>query len=660
MRFKTAWYILVILIFFCLIGCENNSEKINQNSNIKDRVTQGQATQGQAAQDQAAQDQAAQDQAAQDQATQDQAAKNIATLDKKKEYAELDDNIKWLTNVSDPVFSSDKAQKGGVLHSAVKSFPMTFRVVGPDSNGSFRSAILNNQLSLINLHPNTDNIIPELATHWAFGDDKKTMFFKLDKDAVWSDNKPVTAWDYVYTLKFMRSEHIIAPWYNDYYTKEIEKIIVYDDYTIGVKSTKAVPDLHLKLGISPIPQHYFGKLDENFVEKYNWKIVPNTGAYQLSDFKKGKFIKFKREKNWWAKDKKYFKNRFNVDYVVFNVIRDFNLQWEYFKKGKLDVFGLTMPKYWHEKSNIDLFKNGYINKIWFFNDQEQSAQGMWLNQDQSIFKDKRLCYAFAHAMNIEKVINYVLRKDYFRLPQAFFGYGKYTNNKIKPRKYNIEKVNSLMTNANWTRGSDGIWQKDGQRFSVKVTYSHEEHTPRIVVLKEDALKAGVELLLEKLDTSAGFKKILEKKHDVAWMGWSTNMRPSYWQGWHSDNAHKPQTNNITNTDVPSLDTLIDQYRASLKEEQRIQLSLKIQTAIHETGAFVPTFMVPYVRLGYWRWLELPDFHGTRRSDTLFDPFSSSIGGLFWIDDKKKKNTLNAMKQNIKFKPVIIKDNTFKP
>ena len=586
-------------------------------------------------------------------------SKKIVTPEGKKEYAILPGNIKWMTNESDPVFSSEKAVKGGILHSAVTSFPMTFRVVGPDSNGSFRSAILDNQLSLINIHPNTDHIIPELATHWAFGDDKKTMYFKLSKEARWSDGKPVTAWDYAYTLEFMRSEYIIAPWYNDYYTKEIEAVMVYDDHTIGVKSTKAVPDLYLKLGISPTPKHYFGALDETFVQKYNWEIVPNTGAYQISEFKKGKFIKFKRKKDWWAKDKTYLKNRFNVDTVVFDVIRDFNLQWEYFKKGKLDAFGLTIPKYWHEKSKIPLFSKGYINKIWFFNNQERSAQGMWLNQDKEIFKDPRLCYAFAHAMNIEKVINKVLRGDYFRLAQAFFGYGEYTDYGIKPRSYDIKKVESLMMSAGWTRGSDGVWQKEETRFSVKVTYSYEEHTPRLVVLKEEALKAGIELLLERLDSTAMFKKFLEKKHDVAWMGWSTNIRPSYWQGWHSDNAHKPQTNNITNTDDPELDELIDKYRASLNEKERTALSIKIQAAIHETGAFVPTFMVPYVRLGYWRWLELPDFHGTKRSDSLFDPFSTTTGGLFWINAEKKEKTLTAMKKDRVFQPVVIVNKRFK-
>jgi microcin C transport system substrate-binding protein len=594
-----------------------------------------------------------------DQATLSDAA-HVMAPGQDRVYAQLPENIQWLTNESDPVFSSEKAKKGGTLHLSLTGFPITFRVVGPDSNGSFRSAILDNHLSLIAIHPDTGRIIPELATHWAFGNDKKTMYFKLDREAQWSDKKPVTAWDYVYALEFMRSEHIMAPWYNDYYTKEIEAVIVYDDYTISVRSTRADPDLYLKLGIGPLPAHYFGRLEESFVQTYNWKIVPNTGPYEISEFKKGRFVTFKRKQDWWARDKKYQKNRFNVDFVVFNVIRDPNLEWEYFKKGLLDVFSLTIPKYWHEKSDQALFQRGYIHKIWFFNDMERSAQGIFLNQDMEIFRDRRLCYAFSHAMNIEKVITNVLRNDYFRLPQAFSGYGDYTDDTIKPRLYDIGKVEALMTEAGWARGADGIWQKGEERFSVRVTYGTDEHTPRLVVLKEEALKAGIDLVLDKLDASSMFKKILEKKHDAASMGWSTNIRPTYWEGWHSENAHKSQTNNITNTDDPELDRLIDQYRVSLGEEERKGLSRRIQRLIHETGAFVPTFMVPYVRQGYWRWIELPDFHGTKRSDNLFDPFSSTIGGLFWIDPDKKEETLKAVQKGESFPPVILMDERFKP
>jgi len=572
----------------------------------------------------------------------------------------LPKGLVWLTNDTDPVFSSPKAVKGGVLRTAILSFPMTFRTVGPDANGSFRSAVLDNQLSLINIHPNTGHIIPELATHWAFGADHKTMYFRLNKRARWSDGYPVTAWDFAYTLKFMRSKYIVAPWYNDYYTKEIDAVTVFDDYTLAVKSTKAQPDLYLRVAIAPTPEHFFGKLDENFIHKYNWKVVPNTGAYQISDFKKGKYIYFLRKKNWWGNNLKYFKNRFNVDGVKFTVIRDFNMLWEYFKKGRVDVFPLTMPKYWYNRSNTDVVNNGYVKRIWFFNDTPRSASGMWLNCDKPIFKDIRVRYAFAHAMDVDLVIKKVLRGDYFRLDQAYVGYGDYTNTHINPRKFSIKKVEKLMTEAGWHRGNDGIWQKGDQRFSVEVTYGFAGHTPRLVVLKEQAQKAGIELRLQKLDSTAAFKKFLEKKHDVAWMGWSTSLRPSYWQSWHSDNAHKPQTNNITNTDDPELDRLIDQYRASLDEKQRTILSKKIQTEIHRQGAFVPTFMVPYVRQGFWRWMQLPKFHGTKVSDSLFDPFSAGTGGLFWFDRKRYDETVAAKKQGKRFLPETIIDTHFRP
>ena len=35
----------------------------------------------------------------------------------------------------------------------MQSFPLTFRTVGPDANGGFRSFVLDNQLRLISFHP---------------------------------------------------------------------------------------------------------------------------------------------------------------------------------------------------------------------------------------------------------------------------------------------------------------------------------------------------------------------------------------------------------------------------------------------------------------------------------------------------------------------------
>ncbi|MGD8837503.1 MAG: extracellular solute-binding protein [Desulfobacteraceae bacterium] len=572
---------------------------------------------------------------------------------------QLPPDIKWLTNDSDPTYASQDAQKGGTFRDAIFSFPLTFRVVGPDSNSSFRSAILGNQLSLTAIHPNTENIIPAIATHWAFGKDKKSMYFKINPKARWSDGHPVTADDFVFTLEFMRSKHIVAPWYNDYYSKEIDKVIVYDPHTLAVVGTKAQPDLHLKLSLTPTPRHFYGTLGEDFVRRYNWKVVPNTGPYQISDFKKGKFIKFSRKKDWWAKDLRYFKDRFNVNRVKYSVVRDMNITWEHFKKRKIDTFALNIPKFWHVRSDTEAVRKGYIERIWFFNNTQQPSYGMYLNQKRAIFQDPNVRYAFAHAMNVQKVIEQVLRNDYFRLEHGFVGYGDYTNESIKARRFDLKKVDAYMTKSGWRRGGDGIWSKNGRRFSVEVSYQNDEHTRRLVVLKEEAKKAGVELRLQRLDSAAAYKKVLEKRHDVAWMAWSTSLRPQYWEFYHSANANKAQTNNVTNTANPEMDQLIESYRNSLDADERATLSRQIQTKIHATGAYVPTFMVPYVRHGYWRWWRLPKIPGTRHSDTLFSPFGDSSGGLFWLDEKMKKETEKAMKKKRSFAPVTIKDETYK-
>ena len=572
---------------------------------------------------------------------------------------QLPDDIQWLTNDSDPVYASPEAQKGGTLRLAIRSFPLTFRTVGPDSNAEFRSAILGNQLSLTGLHPNTMNIVPELATHWAFGKDKKSMFFKLNPQARWSDGQPVTAQDFAYTLEFMRSKHIVAPWYNDYYTKEIDKVVVYDDHTLAVVGTKAEPDLHLKLPLAPTPRHYYDQLGEGFVKKYNWKIVPNTGPYQISEFKKGKFVKFSRKKEWWARDLKYFQNRFNVNRVTYTVVRNENMEWEYFKKNKVDVFDLNPPQYWHVKSKLPAVENGYIHRLWFYNDTTRSPFGLWLNQDKEIFQERNVRYAFAHAMNMQKVIEKVLRNDFTRLEHGYVGYGPYSNNTIKARRFDIDRVAEYMRTAGWQRGADGIWEKNNRRFSVEVTYGSERHTPKLVVLKEEAKRAGVELTLQQLDPSAWFKKLADNRHEAIIMGFGTGLRPSFWQTWHSDNAHKPQTNNVTNADDPELDRLIEAYRNSLEEAERIRLSLEIQELVHALGAFVPEAMRPYFRAAYWRWWRLPTPAATKHSGGAFTVFDSMTGGLFWYDKQLHEETKKAMKKKTPFDAVTIVDETFK-
>ncbi len=567
-------------------------------------------------------------------------------------------NLVWETNMDAPTFASPAAKKGGTFRTFILSFPLTLRTVGPDSNGSFRPYLLDSMPGLVELHPNTLEWIPGMATEWAYGEDGKTVFYRINPAAKWSDGKSITADDFVFTRDFMLSEFIVDPWSNNYYKEEIVEVKKYDDLTFSVTGAAVKPkgDLLYYYSIQPTPRH-FHKLDEKWVTDYNWLVAPNWGPYQINKIEKGKFVEFSLKQDWWGKDLRYYQNRFNVEKINVSVIRDMETAYRHFLRGELDAFSLIMPNFWYDKTDDMVYKNGYVNRIWFYNELPQPKQGMYLNIDYDLFKDENVRNGFAHSMNIQLMIETVLRNDYQRMNSFHEGSGEYSNTEIIARGFDLRKADNYFATAGWQqRGPDGIRVKDGLRMSASITYSIQAHTDRLVVLKEEAKKAGVELTLNMLDNSSAFKNILEKKHQIAWMAWSASYRPEFWEHFHSENAHKPQTNNITNTDDPGMDALIDRFKVSTDEADRKAISREIQQKIHDIGAFIPTYKVPYTREAYWRWLQLPEWHGTRSTDIIFDPVTS---GLFWFDDDVRKETEQAMDSGKSFEPVLIVDETYK-
>lgn len=572
-------------------------------------------------------------------------------------------NLQWLTNNSDPEFADPAAQRGGTFRESMLGFPLTLRLVGPDSNGSFASNMRALSMSLLGRHPNTRNPIPALATHWALAPDHKTVYFRLDPDARFSDGKPVTADDYVYTLEFMRSKFIVAPFSNEYFTTQISDVIKFDNHTIAVVSGVAKPDDELleDININPVPRH-FHQLDNNWVRNFNWLPEPGTAAYKVGEVRKGKYIQFDRIDDWWANNKRYYRHRFNPEHILIKVIRDPNIAWQHFEKGELDSFGLTLPDYWHNKARGDVFDKGYIHKIWYYNDVVQPAQGLWLNMAKPPLDDIRVREALAYAMDFDKVINTVLHGDYSRMPTHNVGYSDYDNKTIKPRGFDIAHAVTLLEAAGWTTlDNDGIRQKNGERLSLTVSYGNPVHSDRLVILKEEARKAGIELQLKSLDNSSFFKQVLEKNHQIASLGWSGGgLSPEYRQFYHSENAFKPQTNNIVNFSDPEMDTLIDNYRAELDRNKRIKMAHRMEQKIYDSAALIPTFQVPYFREAYWAWIKLPQSvskNATRSSDSAADAMDA---GLFWIDVAEKNRIRELRREGKPFsEPVTLIDTTWK-
>lgn len=586
---------------------------------------------------------------------------------------QLPSDLDWQVNNNDPIFASPDAKFGGIYHTYIASFPQTFRTLGPDSNGAFASWT-RPTISLLDRHPNTESWLPSIATSWAFGSDHKTVYFKLDPNAKWSDGKPVTAKDFTFILQIMRSKDIVDPWSNDFYTNEISNIIAYDDHTIAVVSGKARnPDeLMDYVNLSPIPAHFYAKpkKDENgdgiaddFVRRYNFKPEPTVGPYYIDDIDKGKSISFQHVKNWWGYTNKYYQHRFNVEKINIKVIRDPDIAFKYFEKGQLDSFALLRPTLWHDKAIGENYDKGYIQKAWAFNQAPVGAGGVWINSVMPMLDDLNVRQGLMHSVDYDGMLDKILRNDYVRKMNPMgTGHGDYDNPDITAPKFDPTLAVSYFEKAGFTQvGPDGIRQNaKGQRLSFAVTYSTPTRTPRIAYLREQAKLAGLDLTLNLIDGSSMFKYVLEKKHQLSFHDMSASHIPVYWQYFSSDFANKPQNNNFTNYSSPELDKLIESYRNEFALDKKHQLSRQIQQQIDQAKVIIPGYSVSYAREGFWRWMKLPKELATKQTKALFYP-SGFIGGLgtFWIDQDAKKETKAAMEKGKAFEPVTIIDEKYK-
>ncbi|MBL0456061.1 ABC transporter substrate-binding protein [Aeromonas enteropelogenes] len=580
--------------------------------------------------------------------------------------AALPADLTWESNNTDPVYGDPAAKRGGTFHTFMTSFPLTLRVYGPDSNGGFAGYVRETNLPLLGTHPLTDNPMPLLANEWAFGPDNKTLYFRINPKARWSDGKPVTADDWLFALKMLRSKEINDPWYNNYYSTQITDVTKFDDHTLAITSgsEKSRQDLLDSLPFTPIPSHAI-KLTANWVKEYNWKVLPVTGAYRIGEVKKGKSITLERVKDWWGNEERYFQHRFNPDRIEIKVLRDQNIAWQHFLRGDLDTFGLTMPNWWHDKTKTAEFEKGYIERTWFYNQTPQSPMGLYLNTADPLLRDLNVRLGIQYALNLDKMLTTLLRGDYQRLNSYGSGQGDFTNTEIKARPFDPKLAREYFAKAGFSKaGPNGILQDNkGQPLTLTITYTTAEHAQRLTLLREEAKKAGLNLELNLMDASAGFKSMLEKKHQSAWMAWSGGRYPAYWEFFHKVNANKPQTNNIMNIDDDAISALVEHYDKEFDFAKKAALSRQIQQRLYELASFVPAYQVPYTREGAWRWIKLPKVPATPKSELLYWPLDGgnsgySYGGLLWIDEALKTETKAAIKRGQTFPPVVRIDKTY--
>ncbi|MGI8605507.1 MAG: extracellular solute-binding protein [Verrucomicrobiales bacterium] len=573
---------------------------------------------------------------------------------------DLPQNLRWESGAGVPEIGSPAAKKGGTHFSYIPDFPRTLRFVGPEANGSFRSFILdNNVLALAERNPNTLEHYPALAREWAVGEDGRTLFFRLDPDATFSDGVPVRADDYFFCFYFMRSKFIVDPWYNDWYSTKYSRITKYDDLTISITLPEQKPDLlYRTANVRPVPVHFYAEFADDYLTHYQWQFEPTTGPYEVrpENIDKGRSITLTKVPNWWARDRKNFRYRFNSDRTRCQVIRDREKIVEIFRKGEIDIYahaGIT-PDVWHKKltNQERIIASGYVEKATFYNQIPRPSWGMSLNCSKPLLGNRDIRQGLHYATNWELVCKEVFKGDAVPMETSSDGYSAVTFPETKARRFDVTKAEEAFARAGFTkRGGDGIFVNDqGQRLSFNITTGYKRHTEALTVIQQEARKAGVHYNLEILDQTTAWKKIDEKKHEISFAAKNTSVElyPRFWETFHSANAYKPDgsintdTNNETQTASKDLDALIEAYDKSSTMEDIVRLARQIVKWLHEDAAFIPGWVEPFYRTACWRWVKWPEDFNVKTSRD-WEEFH-----LFWIDPEAREETRRAMREGKTF------------
>ncbi len=601
-----------------------------------------------------------------------------------KTPAELPDGLVWTDGGDLPEIGSPARVRGGTWNERIQDFPPTLRTVGPDSNNGFRNYLLDDYtLRFGHLHPDLPGPhrhFPGVAEAWAVDAPGRTVYVRIDPKARWSDGPAVTTDDVFFMFWFFQSPHIQAPWYNNWYGigENYVRVTRYDATTFAITLKEARPDMLSKvLELMPIPRHFYREVGPDFPTRYNWRFVPTTGPYVLTAEEQKRtltnrnFITFERQTDWWADDKRQFRYRYNPAQLRLRVIRETATSWEAFLAGELEAFGMNLAEYHYDRlPDTDArVTRGLIHKSTFFNDIPRPNYGLWMNTSRPLLADREIRLGIQHALNWDLVIKQFFRDGYSRLNTPADGYGDMTHPSLRARPFDLARAAEHFAKAGFRRrGPDGILLNDaGARLTFTLNNGYEVLAPVLVILQQEARKAGLDLQIETLDSSASWKRVQEKNHDLAFVAFNRSIEayPRYWECYHSANAYdqafladgvtpnparkvKVQTNNLELIANPALDALIARYDRSESLDEMRGLAREMEEILYDEASFSPGFVRPFYRLATWRWVRFPENFNVRFST---DPFEQS---LHWLDEAARPETLAARRDESKTFPPSVR------
>jgi peptide/nickel transport system substrate-binding protein len=234
--------------------------------------------------------------------------------------------------------------------------------------------------------------------------------FNLNPKAHWSDGKPVTPEDVMFTFELMRDKG--RPPFSTR-LKKVAKMEKIGDRSVKFTFTKeADREFPLLLALSPVLPKHATKV-EGFDET---TMIPpvGSGPYLVKQIVPGQRIVYQRDPNYWAIDLPTKVGQDNYDQISIEYFLQESTLFEAFKKGEVDVYAEGSPAKWARSYDFPAVANGDVIKEAFTPRTPASMYAMVFNTRRSLFADPRLREALTLAFDFEWVNKNIYDNAYSR------------------------------------------------------------------------------------------------------------------------------------------------------------------------------------------------------------------------------------------------------
>lgn len=291
----------------------------------------------------------------------------------------------------------------------------------------------------------------------------QTVTYRIDPAAVWSDGTPITSADFEYLWKQITTGKDI---YDATGYKSIESVDTTDPKTAVVTFSEPFAAWKDLFGgfYFLVPSHLLeGKsLDKAMKDGYSFSGGPWKLDGGKAGWKKGKSVTLVPNEAYWG-------TKPSIQKVTFQFITDSAAETQAVKTGQV-LAAYPQP----QEGILDEFdENTDLKYIVSFGNV---YEGFWLNADKFPLDSQAVRQALMAATDRQAIVDGIIKPavregkvlQSFVMPifPAYFtpafeeaGYGPTAD---------LDKVETLMTDDGWAKGSDGIWAKDGKKATLQI------------------------------------------------------------------------------------------------------------------------------------------------------------------------------------------------